>query len=394
MSKTSIKRYLMLLGAIGLVAVASGGAGTFASFNAEVTNSGNSFATGTLILNDNGGTNTCTSEGGLVNTGAGDCDTLFKLSKFAFASTSYAGGTALDNSTSPGAITIGAVTGAAIYPGDTLTISQGANTDTTLKATSYAAVGAVTVDVDPGLLTHSYTSGATITDNNDTYLANLTLTNAGTIDASGIKFEAGGTPCTHQYTEGHSTLNMGSLTAGVSSGTTLTFSTITAGAFQAGDPVVVSEGGHYNTFIAQSASTATTVVVTAAQKWNGNYDTSAVVSGPEFNGATAQNLCSNLKFSVTEMTSSFSPDFTGAAGCAYGGTTTPVATNACDLGGGTALSGVPSTLTALSLASPGLSAGSSKYFQLAVHYTGSAFDNTYQNTEATAFSLTWHIDQA
>lgn len=48
-----VKQYLMLLAALGVVAVAlGGGSGTFASFNAEVQNSGNIFATGTLFLHN------------------------------------------------------------------------------------------------------------------------------------------------------------------------------------------------------------------------------------------------------------------------------------------------------------------------------------------------------
>lgn len=62
MSRKRVKQYLMLLCVIGLVSVASG-SGTFASFTAETTNPGNTFASGTLYLHDtpNGGT-TCTSE--------------------------------------------------------------------------------------------------------------------------------------------------------------------------------------------------------------------------------------------------------------------------------------------------------------------------------------------
>jgi len=62
MSKKRVKQYLMLLAAIGVVAIASG-SGTFASFSAQATNPGNTFAAGTLYLHDtpNGGT-TCTSE--------------------------------------------------------------------------------------------------------------------------------------------------------------------------------------------------------------------------------------------------------------------------------------------------------------------------------------------
>ena len=399
------KTYLKVLIVVGLLAVIGGGAGTFASFNAETTNNGNYFATGTLVLNDNGGTNTCTSVNGLSNqnnSASNGCDTFFTLKKFTFASTTLNQVSLGSGDGSNATITVSAIQGAAIYVGDTLTISQGANTET-LPVKSYAAVGATSVTVDAHSLTNSYTTGATIADNNDTYLANLTLTNAGTLDASDIKFKASSPPCTSQYTEGQTTLNMpGSpMTLGASSGSTLMFASIAAGAFKAGDTVVVSEAGHSNTFIAASPSGATSVVVTAAQNWNYAYDTSAVVSGPEFNGATAQTLCGDLTFSIVETTAAFNPDLTGAAGCAYGSTTAPVATDACDFGASSALSSVPSSLTALRLASgqggnsgTNLSAGDSRYFLLTVHYTGPIFDNTYQNTEATAFNLTWHIDQA
>ena len=53
MSKKRFKQYLMLLTVVGLVAVAAGGgSGTFASFTAETTNAGNTFATGTLVLSN------------------------------------------------------------------------------------------------------------------------------------------------------------------------------------------------------------------------------------------------------------------------------------------------------------------------------------------------------
>jgi predicted ribosomally synthesized peptide with SipW-like signal peptide len=61
MSKTKTKRYLVLLAAVGLVAAALGGTGTFASFNAETTNAGNTFATGTLLLDNTSGATTCHS---------------------------------------------------------------------------------------------------------------------------------------------------------------------------------------------------------------------------------------------------------------------------------------------------------------------------------------------
>lgn len=86
MSKKRFKQYLMLLTVVGLVAVAAGGSGTFASFSAEVTNPGNTFASGTLFLHDTSGVTTCTSESGALNvnpgTGIGgdSCAVLFNAS--------------------------------------------------------------------------------------------------------------------------------------------------------------------------------------------------------------------------------------------------------------------------------------------------------------------------
>ena len=80
MSKTKTKRYLVLLAAVGLVAAALGGSGTFASFNAEVTNSGNTFQTGSLVLSNKvGASSACFSSGaGNVNN-VNDCGAIFTL---------------------------------------------------------------------------------------------------------------------------------------------------------------------------------------------------------------------------------------------------------------------------------------------------------------------------
>ena len=71
MSKNRLKQCLMLLTVVGLVAVAAGGgSGTFASFTAETTNTGNSFATGTIVLSNtvNGGTACLSTNGGATDT--------------------------------------------------------------------------------------------------------------------------------------------------------------------------------------------------------------------------------------------------------------------------------------------------------------------------------------
>ena len=83
MSKKRFKQYLMLLTVIGLVAVAAGGSGTFASFSAETTNAGNTFATGTIVLSNtvNAGTACLSTNGGSTDTNIyAGCDKVFQLS--------------------------------------------------------------------------------------------------------------------------------------------------------------------------------------------------------------------------------------------------------------------------------------------------------------------------
>jgi len=77
MSRKRVKQYLMLLTVVGLVAVAANGAGTFASFSATTTNDGNTFATGTLFLQNSDGTTTCNSETNSTNVQVTGCAILF-----------------------------------------------------------------------------------------------------------------------------------------------------------------------------------------------------------------------------------------------------------------------------------------------------------------------------
>ncbi len=82
MSKKRIKQYLMLLTVIGLVSIASG-SGTFASFSAETTNAGNTFATGTIVLSNtvNAGSACLSTGGGNTNTNINAaCTALFNSS--------------------------------------------------------------------------------------------------------------------------------------------------------------------------------------------------------------------------------------------------------------------------------------------------------------------------
>ncbi|HTR32424.1 MAG TPA: hypothetical protein VMH47_00975 [Gaiellaceae bacterium] len=77
MSK-NVKRYLMLLMALGLIAIAANGSGTFASFDAEVTNPGNTFETGYLYLHQTqDGSQACNSETDTTNNQNAGCTFVF-----------------------------------------------------------------------------------------------------------------------------------------------------------------------------------------------------------------------------------------------------------------------------------------------------------------------------
>lgn len=79
---TKNRRWLFLLLAAGLIALGAGG-GTFATFNAQTANPGNSFATGTLYLSDAVSSTACFSFTGTNNqntTSPTGCGTVIKVS--------------------------------------------------------------------------------------------------------------------------------------------------------------------------------------------------------------------------------------------------------------------------------------------------------------------------
>lgn len=198
MSRTKTKRYLMLLAAVGLIAAGLGGAGTFASFTAETTNSGNYFATGTLFLHNNGGTTTCTSESDLANNAVvNGCDVLFHVAPLTSTSPIYAhltltnagsidskdiqfnapGGCSFAASTfsstalaaplpvSGNSVTtlhFAALTGS-IAVGDAILVTEGTHAQT-FTATAAASAGATSVTVTSVTANFSYTTGASLSN--------------------------------------------------------------------------------------------------------------------------------------------------------------------------------------------------------------------------------------
>ncbi len=193
MSKKT-KRYLMLLVAVGLIAVAAGGSGTFATFSAETANNGNYFATGTLFLHTTkSGGSTCKSEvdSNNANVTSNGCDFLFHVTQLGVNQTTtvnlqlanagsisaskleFALGSACADSvptitTTTGSLSSGAQTTIAvaalpqaILAGTQIRIKQGANTDVVTVAVDAAATS-TSIDVTGSSTTNSYTSGALI----------------------------------------------------------------------------------------------------------------------------------------------------------------------------------------------------------------------------------------
>lgn len=311
MSRTKTKRYLVLLAAVGLVAAALGGTGTFASFNAEVTNSGNTFATGTLLLHDFGTTQTCTSEfdsGNLNTVTPTGCDTLFTVPSVA-----------------PGAIAT----------------------------------------------------------------ANLTLTNAGSLDASVIKFDAGTGGCVNAVpTIG--TLNTAATQPGPI--TSLSINNLTQTLVDH-TTITVTDGAFTQTFVVQTTTAGgagpITVPVVSQPTTHTFPSSSKVTVSASFGAAT---LCTGLQFYVIETAA----NHTTPVGCAYG----QLSGGTCVFDPAFTLGGVGSSLAnTLSLASAvngnaavGLDAGKDRYFVIGIK-APSTLTNSAQNKSAT-FDLRWHIDAA
>lgn len=311
MSRKRLKQYLLLLLAIGVIAVAMSGGGTFAGFTAETANNGNTFLTGTLFLHNKvGGGTVCKSETGAGNVNSG-CDILF-------------------------------------------------------------TVPSVTAD------------GSTI------YSAHLALSNAGSLEASGISFSspAGCTDTVPTIT----TLS----TSAAQSATSVTVNALPQ-ALLTGTPIKIN-GDSYTVASPGAASGATSIPITPGVIPGGGYSSGATVK-IDSSGIGAASLCANLEYNIVETDSSFGT----TEGCAYG----PAGCDLADTAkfnssytlGGIPADALPTSPTALTLKSgyngnstTHLSAGQTRYFVIQV-FAPASLSNAAQNDLAT-FGLTWDISQA
>jgi hypothetical protein len=318
MSKKT-KRYLMLLAAVGLIAVAAGGSGTFATFSAETANNGNYFATGTLFLHATSGGTTCTSEAAtnnvnITNVGGG-CNAIFQVS-----------------------------------------LTSG-------TATQYAA---------------------------------LTLKNAGTVPAGGIKFYSPAPGCQSAPMLLQNTTLSSDITVAGGNITSLPVNALTYG-LQSGVTVTLDNGTNIDTFTTSAAVPAGATAIPVNSQTPA-FDFAAatptnVKSAPSFGSG---NLCTGLQVAIVETTST--PTFANAVSCAFGNISGPT----CTFNTTPNLTTLPGSATALNLLSGGgtgnaglgLDAGGTRYFVIAVQPPSvSGLDNTYQNKKAT-FDLRWQINQA
>jgi len=208
MSTKRLKQYLLLLTAIGLIAIASGGSGTFASFTAEVHNPGNTFATGSLYLHDSvANMSECTSESDANNSNTAEtpgdaCDTLFTVSNSQFAPNAYlndAGGGGpypLTGDISGETVDVsdwnGGTTGLSfgIGAGAEIQFDNGTTTDV-CPIVGPAAQGDdsfVLGTCDVGLDSYDSTGSGTLIESDGPFIGHLTLRNDGTIDGKNLKF--------------------------------------------------------------------------------------------------------------------------------------------------------------------------------------------------------------
>lgn len=379
MSRKHVKQYLMLLLAVGVIAVSLSGGGTFATFNAEVANRDNTFVTGTLYLHQTA-SGTCTSESSQSNANLntsgvnlGDaCDILFS----GVSATGYQQ-IGLD------------MKDAGTLDGDGLRIAFG-NTSNGFAQTGcvstvdYETVG--TVDASNGFDTVSPGGPQSSVAQNDTISAIHLTTALGISLYNGAQIELqNGTSQTELFTT-TAIVSPTATTIPVTNPTTITAS----GGFTAGDSVKYS---------------------------------------PQFSGGGG-NLCDELKLQMVEVASASNyTDVTFSSGtgdsasadpdstCVYDGNASPT-TNAgfgCDDSDTTALSNLsnyPSFtngslyLSDLSntLGAPwdggtgrdpdtatGLDSLTHRYLVL-ILYVDPAADNSVQGLKAT-FDLVWHMNQ-
>jgi len=402
------KRYLMLIAAVGLVAIAAGGSGTFATFNATVSNNGNTFASGTLYLHDTNGSTTCASESSATNTNIGaavslssptlhdtsnGCATLFSNLTLPNATGKIAATHTITSSGSVSNIYVSGLSGNPIALGDEILLNDGSG-DTQpfyVSGTTSTSSGVTTIPVHTQTATATFTAGtATATD--DARFASITLVNAGTINASDIEVS---TACDDSFNTTTGTVSSTNgtahtitlsppLTNGIPLGTTIKDGTATVG-----------------TLSASAAPGSTVLQFAGGPSGVSNGDTLSWAI--QFTGSGTA-LCGSLPIAIVETAdSTFNHDAaTPALGCATPADTGAIAlaNYGCNWTTAPAISdSFLSSPDALVLASGGNGnttaldgSNGTRHFVVGIGSPPGGLSNPSQNELAT-FDLTWKIAQ-
>lgn len=229
-----------------------------------------------------------------------------------------------------------------------------------------------------------------------TQVAYLTLKNAGTLSASGVKFWE---PACSESTPSIGTLN-GAVVNGATNGGSIAVSGLNQ-ALSNGTPITVNDGsGHTQNFTvgADLASGGSPIAVNTAN-WNFAYPNGSAIQLNTSAFTAAPNLCGNLNFSIVEETAANGGGSDVA--CAWG----TVSGSACDttnanyvLSGGANSPGTSSGTSSSLVLTGGagtnnvgtaLSPNGSRYFKLEVTAPAS-LGNSAQN-DALTFDLHWQI---
>jgi predicted ribosomally synthesized peptide with SipW-like signal peptide len=221
---------------------------------------------------------------------------------------------------------------------------------------------------------------------NSTQTANLTLTNAGSLDSQNISFFApGAQTCTD------SAAVIGTLATAVDeTASTLVITGLTQTVVK-DSKISFDDGSETAVFTVTATTNAATAATTGIPVTNDTASspghtfpaTSATKVTFEVGFTQTPNLCGQLKIYIEEMDQTF----TTVQNCVYG--TTSGAGQPCT--DGTTLTNLPGSATNFNnITTPQLAASASRYLRITVVTPTLGLSNSDQSTQA-AFDLTWHI---
>jgi predicted ribosomally synthesized peptide with SipW-like signal peptide len=422
MSRKRVKQYLMLLIAVGLIAMSLSGS-TFASFNAETANPGNTFATGTLFLHDSVNGNTaCTSESVQSNqnvpvtvggSNPGDqCDVLFNFDNTTAYNQPFTVDLALSNAgTIDGSDLKFQLNGTGCQYTDTMdtgstydhfsgpTSNNGSVTTTIPNGTT----NVTSIDVAGGL-TRTVPAGSTViiddgSSNTDTTTATATA-DAGDTTLSVAAFTASNT-----YTANTA------FVATLSAVTSIELATPTQISIADGSAVQIDSGG-FDTFTVASGPIpvgSSTITVSSHSVPTHHYSSGDTV----YSALGANDACDQIPYTITETNSTYDGPSEGVhtgnvdgstgdtdtfEGCAFG----TLASSGCAFDDANNIGGIPTrsgnAFNTLTLSSGGGTgnagtgvdaSGGTRYFIITVF---PRFGDPVMGETAT-FDLVWHMDQ-